>query len=231
MQWDGLQAPQWNGAISNEAAKRQIASQLAARAADGQVIGIGSGSTSFLALLALSERVRKEGLNIRCVPTSLEIESYCTALELPVTTLVDARPDWCFDGADEVDPQKNLIKGRGGAFVREQLVFAAAPQRIILVDESKFVARLGANFAVPLAVVPEAANLVRQRVRDATGAEPQVRPARGKDGGIIDEQGSLVMDLPIDGSIPPSELEAVLLTTPGISATGLFVGYDFEIIK
>ncbi len=231
MQWDGLQTPEWNGAISNEPAKREIAAQLASRAADGQVIGIGSGSTSFLALLALSDRVRREGLNIRCVPTSLEIESYCTALELPVTTLVDARPDWCFDGADEVDPQRNLIKGRGGAFVREQLVFAASPQRIILVDESKFVARLGASFPVPLAVVPEAANLVRQRVRDATGTEPQVRPAKGKDGGIIDEQGSLVMDLRIDGSIGPPELEAMLLTTPGISATGLFVGYEFEIIK
>ena len=118
--------------------------------------GIGSGSTSFLALLALSDRVKKEGLNILCVPTSLEIESYCTALGLTITTLVNARPDWCFDGADEVDPDNNLIKGRGGAFVREQLVFAAAPQRVILVDESKFVPQLGTSFGVPLAVVPEA---------------------------------------------------------------------------
>ncbi len=144
---------------------------------------------------------------------------------------MNARPDWCFDGADEVDPDNNLIKGRGGAFVREQLVFAAAPQRVILVDESKFVPRLGTSFGVPLAVVPEAANLVRTRLQSTTGHEPVVRPAKGKDGGIIDEQGSLVMDLPIDGSIPPAELEKILLLTPGISATGLFVGYDFEIIK
>ncbi len=231
MQWDGQKVPTWNGAISNEASKRGIAAQLAARAGDGQVIGIGSGSTSFLALLALSDRVKSENLAIRCVATSLEIESYCTALGLPVTTLVDARPDWCFDGADEIDSQNNLIKGRGGAFVREQLVFAAAPSRIILVDDSKFVPRLGTNFGVPIAVVPEASNLVRRRLRDATGAEPIVRAATGKDGGIIDEQGSLVMDLPIDGSIPTPELEVLLLTTPGISATGLFVGYDFEVIK
>ena len=231
MHWDGLQTPAWNGAISNEAAKREIADQLASRASNGQVIGIGSGSTSFLALLALSDRVKKEGLNILCVPTSLEIESYCTALGLTITTLVNARPDWCFDGADEVDPDNNLIKGRGGAFVREQLVFAAAPQRVILVDESKFVPRLGTSFGVPLAVVPEAANLVRTRLQSATRHEPVVRPAKGKDGGIIDEQGSLVMDLPIDGSIPPAELEKILLLTPGISATGHFVGYDFEIIK
>ena len=74
------------------------------------------------------ERVKQEGLNILCVPTSLEIESYCTTLGQTITSLVNARPDWCFDGADEVDPENNLIKGRGGAFVREQLVFAAAPQ-------------------------------------------------------------------------------------------------------
>lgn len=231
MQWEGQQVPAWNGSISNEEAKRKIATQLAGRARDGQVIGIGSGSTSFLALLALAQRVVQENLSIRCVATSLEIESYCTALGLPVTTLVDARPDWCFDGADEVDSNNNMIKGRGGAFVREQLVFAAAPSRIILIDESKFVPRLGTNFGVPLAVVPEATNLVRYLLRQQTGAEPVVRPASGKDGGVIDEQGSVVMDLPIDGSIPTPELESLLLTTPGVSATGLFVGYEFEVIK
>ena len=231
MKWDGQQTPTWNEPISNEAAKRAIAGQLADRAEDGHVIGIGSGSTSFLALLALAERVKSEGLSIRCVPTSLEIESYAAALGLPITSLIDARPDWCFDGADEVDPSGNMIKGRGGAFVREQLVFAAAARRIILVDDSKFVPRLGTNFGVPIAVVPEAANLVRQRVREATGVEPQVRPAKGKDGGVIDEQGSLVMDLTTDGVIAPSALEALLLTTPGISAKGLFIGYEFEVIK
>ncbi|MFA7266327.1 MAG: ribose 5-phosphate isomerase A [Candidatus Nanopelagicales bacterium] len=231
MKWDGQQTPTWNEPISNEEAKRAIADRLAARAQDGHVIGIGSGSTSFLALLALAERVKSDGLSIRCVPTSLEIESYAAALGLPITSLIDARPDWCFDGADEVDPNNNMIKGRGGAFVREQLVFAAAARRIVLVDDSKFVPRLGTNFGVPIAVVPEAANLVRQRVREATGVEPQVRPAKGKDGGVIDEQGSLVMDLTTDGTIEPGALEALLLTTPGISATGLFIGYEFEVIK
>lgn len=231
MKWDEQPKPTWNEPISNEDAKRAIADRLAAFAQDGQVIGLGSGSTSFLALLALADRVKTEGLAIRCVPTSLEIESYAAGLGLPITSLVDARPDWCFDGADEVDPQNNMIKGRGGAFVREQLVFAAAPKRFVLVDESKFVPRLGTNFGVPIAVVPEAANLVRHRLRQATGAEPAVRLAKGKDGGIIDEQGSLVMDLPIDGAIAPADLEALLLTTPGISACGLFIGYDFEVIN
>lgn len=231
MDWSGLSTPKWPGKISNETAKAEIAEKLVARASDGQVIGIGSGSTSFLALLALAQRVKNEGLAIRCVPTSLEIEAYCTALGLSVTTLVNARPDWAFDGADEVDPDHNLIKGRGGAFVREQLVFASAPKRIILVDESKFVPTLGTSFGVPLAVVPEAANFVRATLSADLGTAPEVRPAGGKDGGVIDEHGSLVMDLQIDGSRSPAELERYLLTVPGISATGLFVGYEMEVIS
>jgi ribose 5-phosphate isomerase A len=230
MLWDGLVQPGWPTAISNEVAKRAIAAQLAIRARNGQIIGIGSGSTSFLALLALRDRVTSDSLDIRCVCTSLEIEGFCTDLGLTVTSLVNARPDWCFDGADEVDPDGNLIKGRGGAFVREQLVFAAAGHRIILVDSSKFVARLGQVHKLPLAVVPEAQNLVRDRVRRLTGTAPTVRPAGGKDGGVIDEHGSVVMDLELDGAMAPGDLEAALLTIPGISATGLFVGYDIEFI-
>ena len=231
MDWTSLPQPKWNGTISNEDAKKQIASQLSQRANDGDVIGIGSGSTSFLALIALASRVREEGLRIRCVPTSLEIEQTCTALGLVVTTLVNARPDWCFDGADEIDPDHNMIKGRGGAFVREQLVFAASASRIILVDESKFVKHLGEKFPVPLAVVPEASSYVRERLVNDLGCEPVVRPAGGKDGGVIDEHASLVMDLPITIDHSPKELEQYLLMVPGISATGLFVGYDIEVIS
>jgi len=230
MQWENQATPEWPTEISNVESKREIARRLADRAAGGQVIGIGSGSTSFLALLALADRVHSDGLTIACGPTSVEIESYCAALGLPVTTLLAARPDWCFDGADEVDPEHNMIKGRGGAFVREQFVFAAARSRVILVDESKFVPRLGINHQVPLAVAPEAANLVRESLRNTLGVEPSVRPAGGKDGGVINESGSLVMDLPIDGSKSPAELQRILLGTVGVSATGLFVGYEFEII-
>ncbi|MGV1037572.1 MAG: ribose 5-phosphate isomerase A [Candidatus Nanopelagicales bacterium] len=230
MQWEGQATPKWPAEISNLESKREIARQLADRAANGQVIGIGSGSTSFLALLALAERVHSEGLTVACIPTSIEIEAYCAALGLPVTTLLASQPDWCFDGADEVDPNHNMIKGRGGAFVREQFVFAAAGSRVILVDESKFVPRLGVNHRVPLAVAPEAANLVRRSLGETLGVEPSVRPAGGKDGGVINESGSLVMDLPVDGSKTPADLERILLGTVGISATGLFVGYEFEII-
>ncbi len=235
MHWDDLTAPAWTGDISNREAKEAIASRLAAEAADGDVIGIGSGSTSFLALLALAARVSDEGLRVRCVPTSYEISGYCTDLGLDVTDLSNARPDWCFDGADEVDPQHNLIKGRGGAFVREKLVFAAAKRRFILVDDSKFVPRIGAKFNLPLEVIPEAINLVRHTLRDSLGTVPLVRPAGGKDGGVITEQGGIIMDLPLSSELvaatPAIELEALLNNTVGVTGTGLFAGYELEVLS
>lgn len=234
MQWD-VTAPVWNGQISNREAKEQVAERLAGEAADGDVIGIGSGSTSFLALLALAARVKAEGLRVRCVPTSYEISGYCTDLGLDVTDLSNARPDWCFDGADEVDPHNNLIKGRGGAFVREKLVFAAARRRFILVDDSKFVPRIGASFKLPLEVIPEAINLVRSTLRESLGAVPVVRPAGGKDGGVITEQGGLIMDLPLSEELvaahPAPELEALLNNTVGVTGTGLFTGYELEVLS
>lgn len=231
MQWDDVAAPTWPGEISNRAAKQQVAEQVAAVATNGDIIGIGSGSTSFLALLALAQRVRAEGLTVRCVPTSEEIAGYCTGLGLVVSPLLNARPDWCFDGADEVDPNGNLIKGRGGAFVREKLVFAAAPRRFILIDASKRVQRLGQVHKLPLEVIPDAANLVRTELSQALGVAPEIRPAGGKDGGVITEQGGLIMDLPLDGSVPPAELDSLLNNTVGITGTGLFVGFDPEVLS
>lgn len=231
MNWELTGSVEWTKEIDNRPEKEEIARQLAERAESGNVIGIGSGSTAYLAVIALADRIKAEGLDIKCVATSYEAESYCVTLGLPVTTLNDHRPDWCFDGADEIDGEGNMIKGRGGAFVREQLVFAAAKERIILADPSKIVSRLGEKFSVPLGVVPEAANLVRNELKRKLGTVPEVRPAGGKDGGVINEQSCSVMDLPIDGSLAPAELERLLLTTPGISATGLFIGYEYELLK
>lgn len=235
MEWSHVRAPQWPGTISNEAAKRQVAERVASRAADGEVIGIGSGSTSFLALLALADRVQGEGLAVTCVPTSHEIAGYCTALGLPTVSLLAGRPDWCFDGADEVDPERNLIKGRGGAFVREKLVFAAARQRFILVDDSKFVTRLGERFAVPLEVIPEAVNLVRDTLADVLGSVPTIRPAGGKDGGVITEQGGIIMDLHVTEAVldahTPTDLAVLLDHTVGITGSGLFAGFDLEVLS
>src|SRR5690606_34558028 len=143
---------------------------IAGRVKDRDVIGIGSGSTAFLALQAISEKVKEQNLSILAIPTSHEVSLTCSILGIPTSTLLNARPDWAFDGADEVDPHKSLIKGRGGAMFAEKIVMKSSPENYILVDPSKFVAKLGEKYAVPIEVDPRAVNLVEEELMklDAT---------------------------------------------------------------
>src|SRR5690349_18637822 len=104
----------WPAEIANREAKESLATQVASLLKDGDVVGAGSGSTSFLAIQAIGERMKRENLRCTAIPTSVEAELACVSCGIPVTTLLAATPNWSFDGADEVDPVKNLIKGRGG---------------------------------------------------------------------------------------------------------------------
>ena len=104
--------------------------------------------------------------NVLAIPTSHEVSLTCSILGIPTSTLLNARPDWSFDGADEVDPQKNLIKGRGGAMFAEKLVMKSSPENYILVDQSKFVENLGAKVAVPIEVDPRAVNHSGRRANE-----------------------------------------------------------------
>src|SRR5258707_1630057 len=133
---------EWSG-ISNREEKEVVGKRIAAKITDGSVIGVGSGSTSFVALQLIGERARREHLHITAIPTSPEVAMACAALDIPTTTLLQARPDWAFDGADEVDSHNSLIKGRGGALFIEKLIIASAPKTDILVDSSKLVKALG----------------------------------------------------------------------------------------
>jgi ribose 5-phosphate isomerase A len=99
----------WSDNISNREEKQKVADQIAKKVKDGDIVGVGSGSTSFIALLAIAGRVKAENLNIKAIPTSIELSLACTKLGIPITTLYEHRPDIFFDGADEVDPDKSLI--------------------------------------------------------------------------------------------------------------------------
>lgn len=225
----GPTAASWPGAIAHEEAKREVARRLVERAGDGDVVGVGSGSTSFLAVLELGRVARQRGLRLVAVPTSYEVAAACAANGLRVASLRDVRPDWAFDGADEVDPVGRVIKGRGGAMLRERLVFAAAGERHLLVDASKLVERLGQRFAVPVEVVPEAVTLVEHTVRTALPVRSvALRSAGGgKDGPVVTELGNLVLDVTLDdiGDGTDDELRRI----PGVVATGLFIGYDYQL--
>ncbi len=218
----------WSVGITNREEKERVAAQIAAKVKDGDVIGVGSGSTSYLALLAIADRVQKENLSILAIPTSQEITMTCSRLGIPLTTLMERRPDWSFDGADEVDAARSLIKGRGGAMFREKLIILASAKAYIIVDNSKLVARLGAKFPVPVEVFPGALVYVDQQLKKLGATKVELRPAHGKDGPIITENGNFILDAWFDNI--PSDMEIKLKSVTGVIETGLFMGYDVEII-
>lgn len=195
------------GVISNLEEKKAVAAKLAGEVKDGQIIGVGSGSTSFLALQAIAATVTEKKFRCRFIPSSREIHMTCLALGLDVASLLDARPDWYFDGADEVDEHANLIKGRG-AMTREKMVMVASPKTFILVDKSKFVKNLGEKFPIPVEVNQESANYVEEQLIKMGAVETMVRPAKGKDGAIVTESGHFILDARFAKVTP--ELERIL---------------------
>jgi len=216
------------GAIANEPAKRAAAARMAERLRPGDVVGVGSGTTSWLTIEALADRADAEGIAWTAVPTSLESELACARRAVATGSLAALRPDWSFDGADEVDPAGNLIKGRGGALLREKLVMASSPERYVVVDPSKMVERLGTRFRVPVEVVPEAMRLVRDALARRGVTEVTVRRSEGKDGPTITEHGNYLLDARLNeiGEHTEAELKAI----PGVVESGLFFGYRPSVI-
>src|ERR1700744_5033962 len=196
MKWqsDLLSHLQWSDTIINQTGKLKLAEQIAAKVKDGDIIGAGSGSTVYLALFAIAERVKKENLNVKIIPSSLEITMTCSNLGMPVTSLLEDKPDWCFDGADEVDPNKSLIKGRGGALFKEKLLISSSDVNYIIVDDSKMVDKLGSKFPGPVEVFPQALLHVERELTFLGATNIQLRPAAGKDGPIITENNNLLLD-------------------------------------
>lgn len=224
------QRSDWLGTITNRDAKLVAARKVAQTVNDGDVIGAGSGSTSFLALLEIGRRVQEEGLRCTIIPTSREIELTAAALRLPTTGLLNAKPHWCFDGADEVDANNNLIKGRGGALYREKLVMRAAEKTYILADAAKFVQRLGEKFAVPVEILPEALHVAETAILAIDGVQTtSVRMATGKDGPILTENGNFILDVTFTAIGPQTELALKAIT--GVLESGLFWNYQPEILS
>jgi ribose 5-phosphate isomerase A len=219
-----------SGDISNYDAKIKVARQIAERLRDGDVVGVGSGSTSMLALRALVDQAHAEGWKFSAITTSLEIEIACAELGVKTSSLVQERPEWSFDGADEVDGHLNMIKGRGGAMLREKLIIASSPERYILVDASKRVEKLGLKFPIPLELVPESLQLVRSELLERFDVhEIELRMAVGKDGPVITENRNLILDVRFADVTP--DLDPQLNSLPGIVGTGLFIGFHPTVIS
>ena len=221
MNWENhlIKDLQWSNEIINREAKERVAREIAATAKTGDVIGAGSGSTVYLTLFELAKRIHEE---------HLYLEVTCIQLGIPQTTLWDKRPDWTFDGADEVDPDRNLIKGRGGAMFKEKLLIRSSGKTFIIVDPSKLVNILGSKFPIPVEVFPHALSYVEKELRRLGASEISLRPAHGKDGPILTENGNFILDTRfhyIDAS-----LEEQLKTITGVIESGLFINYDIEVV-
>lgn len=230
MNWDHslIETLEWGNQISHKEEKIKIADLIASKVENGQVIGVGSGSTSYLTLIRIAERIRTEHLSILAIPTSLEIRMTCTQLGIPVTSLFAHKPDWTFDGADEVDPQFNLIKGRGGAMFKEKLLISSSPHTYILADPSKRVDRLGARFPIPIEIFPEALTHVENVLHGLNPRQINLRMGEGKDGPIITENGNMILDVWFENI--PENMESTLKSITGVLESGLFMGYKVEVL-
>jgi ribose 5-phosphate isomerase A len=194
---------------------------------DGSALGLGSGRAATEFIHALGRRVR-DGLRIRGVPTSEATADLARRLDIPLVTLEDVEAlDVAVDGADEVDPQLNLIKGLGGALVREKVVAAAARRFVILVGSEKLVPVLGCHGVLPVEVVPFALPLCRRRL-EALGCPPQPRQAAGKL--FRSDNGNPILDCRVGPISDPAALEAAIRAIPGVVGTGLFLGMAHTIL-
>ncbi|GGF20866.1 ribose-5-phosphate isomerase [Halobacillus andaensis] len=219
----------WSGEIDNRQEKEKAAKTVSKKVSNGDIIGVGSGSTSLLALEAIGRRVREEAMEVKAIPTSKEAALNCAYFGVPTTTLTDERPSWGFDGADEVDGERNLIKGRGGALLAEKLVMASSPLTYILVDSRKFVKKLGEKSSVPIEVDPRAIHLVETELIKSFHVESvQLRMAVSKDGPVITESGNVIFDVKFQNLNHKMEYEVKAI--PGVVETGLFLGYSVEIL-
>ncbi len=208
--------------------KRAAARAAADLVQSGTTIGFGTGSTFAFVLERLAERMRDERLVVRGVATSKATEDHAKKLGIPTLGLDDVeRLDLAIDGADEVDPDKNLIKGGGGAHLRERLVAVIARELVVIVDDSKLVQQLGRAFLLPVEVVSFGLRHTTRRVA-ATGCEVQQRMKNGVP--FVTDNGNLVLDCRYPGINDPAGLQRALDALPGVVDHGLFVGMAGRVV-
>ncbi len=226
--------------------KRQAAAAAVAEVQDGMVLGLGTGSTAALAVELLGARVR-DGLRVVGIPTSERTAAQAKGLGIPLATFAEhATIDLTIDGADEVHTGTlDLIKGLGGALLREKIVAAASRRMTVIVDESKLVPALGRGVRLPVEVVLFGIEATLRHLRDA-GADPVLRPEPVRRQDLLRQQdplrqpgpdalyrtdgGNLIADCAFDGIADPAGLHARLKAITGVVETGLFIGMATRVI-
>ncbi|QLG28481.1 ribose-5-phosphate isomerase RpiA [Halorarum halophilum] len=209
----------------SEAAKRTAGESAADLVSDGDLVGLGTGSTAAHAIRRLGDRV-DSGLDVAGVATSYQSRELAREVGVPLESLADvSRIDVAIDGADQV-ADGNLVKGGGAAHTREKVVDAAADRFVVVVDDSKVADVL--SHPVPVEVLPDARATVAETVRDA-GGDPELRAAERKDGPVVTDNGNLVLDCDFGSVTEPAALARRLSGIPGVLEHGLFVGLADEL--
>jgi ribose 5-phosphate isomerase A len=210
--------------------KRQAGIHAADQVQSGMVVGLGHGSTAIHAVRRIAERLQSGDLrDILGVPCSAQVEKDAGALGIPLTTL-EQHPviDLTIDGADEVDPRLELIKGGGGALTREKIVAQASQQEIIIVDHSKLVPALGTGWAIPIEVIPFGYGSQQAFLEGLGAAVKQRLKADGTP--FITDQGNLILDARFGPLTDPAGLATILKARTGIVEHGLFIGFATQVI-
>lgn len=211
------------------AGKEAVARAIAARVEQGQVIGVGTGSTVDCALIQIAERLRSEQLAVMFVPSSIQTAWRCQELGLVTCSMAyEGAIAWGFDGADEIDDRCWAIKGRGGAMLQEKILAKKCARYLLAIDEGKHVGQLGANTAVPVEVVPEARSLAKAALEQLGARSVTLREGSGKHGPILTEAGNIILD----AHFPSVDqgIESRIKQLVGVVESGLFIGYADEVL-
>jgi ribose 5-phosphate isomerase A len=207
-------------------AKKRAAESAAAYVKSGYIIGLGSGSTAIYAIHVIGNRLRSADITgVLGVPTSFQAASEAVKAGIPITNLNNMPVlDLAIDGADQINEELNVIKGGGGALLREKIVASASKKYIIVADETKLVENLGDGFPLPIEVLPFALGTVLLKV-EKLGGKAVVRKGPGKVGPVITDNGNIVIDADFGEISNPFRLEEELKKIPGVLETGLFLGF------
>jgi len=211
--------PSWQ-----EEAKRAAAREAVKEVKDGNVIGLGSGTTVAYAVEELGRNIKREGIRVLAVPSSYQAFLLAAQNKVQTTTLDEhPRLDITIDGADQVETKTlNMIKGMGGALTREKIVAAASKKLLIVIDETKLTEKLGSNQPIPLEVLPFALAPVSAGLRALEG-KPKLREGNGKVGPVVTDNGNFILDVDFDSIRDPEKLNAQIRAISGVVETGLFL--------
>jgi len=219
--------------LDSQTQMKQIVADAAIKEVKSDMIlGLGSGSTAALMIKSLADEIRSGKLkNIRGVATSFQSEVLAFELDIPLIDLASvSQIDLAIDGADEVDPRFQLIKGGGACHVREKLVASKANQLLIVVDETKLVQNLNKSFPLPVEVLPNAWKQVQDFISEMNGRST-LRMATKKAGPVVTDHGNLILDVLFDDGIEnPEEIEMTINNIPGVLENGLFVNITDKVL-